>query len=249
VTGRRAALRFLAGIFALTWLVLPGFGLIDLAVTWSPDWPQVLEAGWGLYFTFLVGAPFVLIAIQPERIAVAVIQLVVAALVLGVTAVVADEPQLWWVPLAIAVETAVLAWLAPMRLPTPDELSPSVPMLAIALVGVVPWSVYALAMYGANREGRADSDITNGIDHYSVQGALGLAIVALGFVAAVWPAGRRFIGTCVGVSAAYLGLVSFGWRGEAGGFAVPWSIASLAWGVAVTVVAWRPATARRPAVA
>jgi hypothetical protein len=136
-----------------------------------------------------------------------------------------------------------------MRLPTADDISPSLPMLALAVVGVVPWSVYALTMYAANREGRADSDITNGIDHYSVQGALGLALVALGVVAAVWPDGRRFIGTCVGVSATYLGLVSFGWQGEAGGFAALWSIASMAWGVAVTAVAWRPATARRPAVA
>jgi hypothetical protein len=249
VTGRIAALRILAGVFALTWLGLPGFGLIDLAFAWAPDWPQVLEAGWGVYFTFLVGAPFVLIAVRPDMTTVAVIQLVAAALVLGVAVVAADEPQLTWVPLAIAVETALLAWLAAARLPTSGELSPSLPMLALALVGAVPWSVYALTMYAANREDRADSDITNGIDHYSVQAALGLAIVALGVVAAIWPAGRRFIGTCVGVCAAYLGLVSFAWQGAAGGFTTAWPIVAIVWGIAVTAVAWRRATARRPAVA
>jgi hypothetical protein len=39
-------LRATAGLFAVSWVVLPGFGAIDLAVTWSADWPQVLEAGW-----------------------------------------------------------------------------------------------------------------------------------------------------------------------------------------------------------
>ena len=42
-----AALRAIAGLFALSWIVVPGFGAIDLAVTWSSDWLQVLEAGWG----------------------------------------------------------------------------------------------------------------------------------------------------------------------------------------------------------
>jgi hypothetical protein len=29
--------RVAAAIFALTWLVLPGFGVIDLSVTWNAD--------------------------------------------------------------------------------------------------------------------------------------------------------------------------------------------------------------------
>ena len=41
---RLLAVRVLAVLFALTWLVLPGFGLIDLSVSWDPDWPVVLEA-------------------------------------------------------------------------------------------------------------------------------------------------------------------------------------------------------------
>ena len=48
----------------MTWFVFPGFGLIDLSVTWDPEWPQVLEAGWGLYMTLLVGVPFTVMAIR-----------------------------------------------------------------------------------------------------------------------------------------------------------------------------------------
>ena len=33
-------------------------GVIDLAVTWDPDWPVALEAGWGLLCTIGLGLPF-----------------------------------------------------------------------------------------------------------------------------------------------------------------------------------------------
>jgi len=59
---RQLAARGLSGLFAVSWLVLPGFGLIDLSVTWNADWPQVLEAGWGLFATAIVAAAFVLIS-------------------------------------------------------------------------------------------------------------------------------------------------------------------------------------------
>jgi hypothetical protein len=47
--------RLLATFFAPTWLLLPGFGLIDLSVTLDADCPVVLEAGWGVFMTVLVG--------------------------------------------------------------------------------------------------------------------------------------------------------------------------------------------------
>ena len=67
VAMRRVAVRLLAGLFAVGWLVFPGFGAIDLSVTWDADWPQVLEAGWGLFFTVIVGAAFALVALRPRR--------------------------------------------------------------------------------------------------------------------------------------------------------------------------------------
>jgi hypothetical protein len=42
-----AAARVLAAVFAATWILLPRFGVFDLAVTWNLDWPRVLDAGWG----------------------------------------------------------------------------------------------------------------------------------------------------------------------------------------------------------
>ena len=82
---------------ALTWWVLPGFGVIDLTVTWDPEWPVMLEAGWGVLFTVGVGLPFLVVAIRPGlgRAALAQLYVVTAALVVGVVA--GLEPQSWWI--------------------------------------------------------------------------------------------------------------------------------------------------------
>lgn len=61
------AVRALALLFALSWLIIPGFGLIDLSVTWSPDWPVMLEAGRGLFFSVFVGLAFLVVALFPKR--------------------------------------------------------------------------------------------------------------------------------------------------------------------------------------
>ena len=76
---RLIVVRVLAVLCALTWLVLPGFGLIDLSVTWDPDWPVVLEASWGLFMTVLVGGSFLAVAVRPSRAAPATVTLLVAA--------------------------------------------------------------------------------------------------------------------------------------------------------------------------
>ena len=41
---RLLTVRLLAVLFAATWLLLPGFGLVDLSVSWDPDWPVVQSA-------------------------------------------------------------------------------------------------------------------------------------------------------------------------------------------------------------
>ena len=111
----------------------------------------------------------------------------------------------------------------------------------LAAIGVVPWLAYALDMWAANRDERPDSDITNGIDHYAVQGALGLALAVLPLLAGARPAAdARSLAVCAGIAAAYLGLVSFAWQDAAAGFGRAWSIAAMVWGlglVAVSLVA------------
>src|SRR6185312_14076347 len=74
---RTPVTRLLAVLFALTWLVFPGFGLIDLSVSWDEDWPVVLEAGWGAVMTVLVGGSFLAVAVRPTRTAPALAMLLV----------------------------------------------------------------------------------------------------------------------------------------------------------------------------
>ena len=223
-------------MFALVWLV-PGFGAIDLTVTWDPDWPQVLEAGWGVFFTFLVAAPFVLVAVRPGAARPAVVQLAVAAAALAASAPIANEAGVAALAAVLAVETAVVAALLGLGWDLRRSRDVSVPLLALGAVGAGPWLAYAFQMWAANREARFDSDVTNGVDHYSVQGALGLALAALPLLAGVRADLRRLVPACCGVAAAYLGLVSYAWPDAAGGFGRAWSVAAMAWGAVLVTVA------------
>jgi hypothetical protein len=96
-------------------------------------------------------------------------------------------------------------------------------------------------MYRLNRRDLSTADITIGIDHYSVQGALGLALASLAILVAIWPEGRRYIGVSVGLAAAYLGLASLAWHPTPGSFSQAWSTVCMAWGAAIAVLsALRP---------
>jgi hypothetical protein len=95
-------------------------------------------------------------------------------------------------------------------------------------------------MAADNRFGLYSSDITNGVDHYSVQAALALTLVLLPGLAGVWPSTRRLLGTSTALMAAYLGLVSLNWPGADGGFATGWSVATMVWAAAVALASWTP---------
>jgi hypothetical protein len=237
---RRLAVRISAATFALSWLTFPGFGVPDLLVSWNPEWAVVLEAGWGLFSAIVVASAFVVLAFRPERPGPALVQLSMAVAALVVSAAAGGEAPLLPLAAGLAVQTALAIGLA-ARLPgreavRPVGLAPSLPLLVLAVLGAVPWCAYAAAMYSANRA-ESPVDVSVGIDHFAVQGALALALVALVALAAVWPRGRRQLGLTAGVAAAYLGLVSLAWPGQPGQLGQTWSILALAWGLAVASAA------------
>jgi len=237
---RLVVLRAVAVCAAVSWLVFPGFGVADLLVTWNPAWAMLLEAGWGLFSTVLVAAAFVAVAVRPRRCAPAVAQLGVATATLIVAALVAGEPSALLLVAVLAGETAVVTALVltqPGREPVRQfEVAASVPLLALALVGAGPWIGYALAQLRTSRTA-APLDVTVGVDHATVQGALAAALAVLLVLAALWPQGRRQFGVCAGLAGGYLGLVSLAWPGTPAGFGPWWSALALAWGVAVAVLA------------
>jgi hypothetical protein len=237
---RLLVLRVVAAFFVLTWLVVPGFGLTDLSVTWDPDWPVVLEASWGVFMTVLVGGSFLAVAVSPQRTAPAQVVLVVT-LATWMVAVLAglEWPLLLFVGVLL-VEAGVVAALLPARERVrPLALSVWPPLLGAAALGAVPWLVHADRMFASNRRsaGVIIGDVTMGVDHYAVQGALALALPTLALVAAVWPRGRRYLGIGVGLCAGYLGLVSYAFPGSWAGFEPGWSVLCGAWAVAVAALA------------
>jgi hypothetical protein len=231
--------RALAAFFALTWLALPGFGLIDLSVTWDPEWPVVLEASWGVFMTVLVGGSFLAFAVRPDRAAPAGVTLLVALAALVGSAAAGLEPQLLGYAGLLAVEVAVLFLVVPDREPLRPVWAPRLPLLAIAALGAVPWLVHADAMFRANRgdAGPAIGELTMGVDHHAVQGALAVALVTLTALAACWPRGRRYLGVSVGLCAGYLGLVAFAFPLTWAGFGPLWSALCIAWGASVAGLA------------
>jgi hypothetical protein len=232
----------LSGVFAVSWCVLPGFGVIDLSVTWNAEWPQVLEAGWGLFATVIVGASFAWLAVRPGASVLPVVgQLVVATACLAVSAVVAREAGLFVLVVLLALQTAIVGGLLGSTLR--HETAFRVPgfsrsLLLLGGVGVIPWLAYGLQMWSLNRDGRSDSDVTLGIDHYSVQGALALVLALLPLWAGLRTSLHPFAPVCAGVAASYLGLVSLAWPDAAGALGHARSIAAVVWGLALLATAF-----------
>ena len=236
---RLALLRIAAVLFALTWLVFPGFGLADLSVSWDPDWPVVLEAGWGAFVTVLVGGAFLAVAVRPRRAAPALATLGVSLAALLVAAAAGLEWQVLGFAAFLAVQTAVLLLLLGRgSLPRP-AWQPSWPLAVVALTGVVPWAAHAESLFRSSRGGAGEAigELTMGVDHFAVQGALALAVAALALLAAAWPDARRSVGVGAGLAAGYVGLVSFAFPGTWAGLGPAWSVVCLVWSVAVVALA------------
>jgi hypothetical protein len=236
---RLLAVRVLAVLCALTWLVLPGFGLMDLAVSWDPAWPVVLEAGWGVFTTVLVAGSFVAIAFRPTCAAPATVTLAVALGALLVSAAAGLEWQLLGYVALLGMEAAVVLLVPGRERVLPAVRSASVPLLVLAAAGIPPLFALAARMYRLNRQnaGEAIGELTMGVDHHAVQGALAVALAALAVVAAVWPRGRRALGTSAGAGAAYVGLVSLAFPGTWAGVGPTWSALWTIWGAALAGLA------------
>ena len=245
-----ALLRVLLVLCTLTWWVLPGMGLVDLSVTWDPDWPVMLEAGWGLLFTIGLGLPFLVAAARPRLARASLLQLYVVTAGLLVAVAAGLEPQAWWIFLGLALEIPLVHAVA---LPTSNATVPAtrttrdpgpwIPRLILLTLAVVSAPIalaYAWDMSRMNRLSQLTSDITNGVDHYAVQAALAITLVALPAVAAWAATARGLLGTSAALMAAYLGVVSYNWPGVAAGFGAGWSLAVVGWALAVLAASWWP---------
>ena len=234
--------RVLLVLCTLTWWVLPGMGVIDLTVTWDPSWPVLLEAGWGALLTVGLGLPFLVAAVRPRVARAALVQVYAVTAALFVGALVGREPQTWWLFVMIAIEVPLLHLTA--RGTSLGTFSFSPVLCFLGLIAMAPALSYAWDMAAANRLSLVTSDITNDTDHYAVQAAVGLTLVALPLVASLWPSTRRLLGTSTTLMAAYLGLLSYSWPDAEAGFSQTWSVAVMVWAGAIGLSTWWPSRRR-----
>ena len=121
------------------------------------------------------------------------------------------EPQLLVLLLWLTLGTAAVALPSLVERWHPVRLRLQVVPLAVIRVTGAPWLAYAWQMAANNRQNRIDTDITASVDHYSLQAAMGLAVLLLAILSACWPRGRQQIGPYIFVTAAYFGALSCGW--------------------------------------
>ncbi len=254
---RRSQARVVAAV-AVAWWSIGFFGLVDLAVPLlrTPGFEDayVLETGWGLLYAVLVCVPFLALVVRPEAWT-PVVQVAAVAVALAAPAVV--TPALG----QLGAAAALLGSVAAVRLracgpalprghaPARDDIGAQA-LLVLALVAAVPAIRYARDMIEAARTQRPPVDITNGLDHWPTQAALGVAVIAVTVVAAGRPDGRRIATWSAGVTAAWLGAVSTIWPDHAGSLGSGLGVAAVVWGVAVAGVGQflrRPVTASAPA--
>jgi len=239
--------RLAGALFAVSWAVLPGFGVIDLSVTVQPTdefrGAVPVDAGWGLLTTVLLGGAFVWTALRPHQFAIAAVQIVTVGLALTVSAVAGSESGAFVLGALAVSEVLVVGTLLPREHDTAFSIDVSWPLAATAAVAAGAWFAYAADMWAANRQDRAPEEITMGMNHWAIQGALGLAIVLLASVVALWAPGRRFIGISTAAVAIYLGVSSYRFPDAAGAYGQTWSVLSVAWGVVTAILVLLPGSA------
>ena len=224
-------------------LTLPGW------VDQRYEWEVPLEASWGALFTFFLGAAYVWVALFPRDPWPALLQLAVGGLALLVSAAAGTD----WRPLAVALGVGLSGlglWLLLGRpAPVPGRgASVDAPVLGLALLGLLLWSPYVLEALARSREGVLGS-VTQGIEHWPVQGATGIAIL----LAASWTAlrveGRGLLRVAISLAAVYIGMAELAFPDRAGAMQdLRWGIGVTLWGVAVALVAapTRTGATRRP---
>jgi hypothetical protein len=197
----------------------------------------VLEGAWGLYMTVFIGVPFLTITIRGRTRAPAVAVLYVATIALAFSGIVATEAGAFVMAVILGFETVIVTGPPSALLDRMQFRFAPQALLVPLVLGAVPWLVYAWTMWTLNRQERPERDITNGVDHYSVQGAYALALLTLVALAAMWPAGRLYVGLAAGSSAVLLGLISWTWHPSPGSFDHRWSALCVCWGLTVVVMA------------
>ncbi|MEV7648759.1 hypothetical protein [Arthrobacter sp. NPDC089319] len=235
--------RIFAGFAVLFWAVLPGFGLIDLSTMFVEDsfFAEVaaLETSWGVLTTFAVALPFGWAVFRPRDVwpVLALLWLTTAALLLGALLGFSFGPVV--MAGVLGVMSLGLLWSA-RRAGTRYQkpvLSVDWPLLVLAVLALPFWATYAWYALDISRATGSEPEYwTMGIDHWPVQGALGLTLAAASLLHALWFAARSLLRTVLSFSAVSLG-ISWLLGPETGGSVdvTLLAIAAVLWGLLIAL--------------
>ncbi|MFP5416003.1 MAG: hypothetical protein ACLGHZ_03870 [Actinomycetes bacterium] len=204
-------------------LTLPGW------VNQQFRWEVPLEASWGALFTFYIAGAHLWVALYPGAPWPAFLQLGICSASLLVCGAGGADWRLLPLAVAVALSGLVLWWLLG-RPPSPamPRVALRLDLLAFAAVGALLWLPYTWVALERSRAGVLGS-ITQGVEHWPVQGALGLALVLASLAMALWEMGRPLLRVAVSLSAVYIGMAELAFPDRAG------AMGSLAWGTGVTL--------------
>ena len=218
-------------------------GVIDLMtlpgwVNQQYEWEVPLEASWGALFTFFVAGAHLWVAIHPGAPWPAFLQLGICGVGLLVGAVAGAAWRLLPVAAGVVASGRLLWWLLG-RPPVPPVQRVVVrrAVLAVGVAGALLWLPYAWVALDRSRAGVLGS-ITQGVEHWPVQGAVGVALVLASLAMALWEAARPLLRVAVSLSAVYIGMAELAYPDRAGAMgSVVWGTGVTLWGLIVALVA------------
>jgi hypothetical protein len=140
------------------------------------------------------------------------------------------------------VSALLLGWLSRAFDDWRLRLSPDLLPVLVGVVGVALWLPYALTALARSRLGPT-SEVTNGIEHWPVQGATGLALAIGGAVMAVWRPARPLFHITISLAAVFVGMGNLAYPDRAGATqGLQWAVAVTVWGLLVALIPARPAS-------
>jgi hypothetical protein len=246
---RTTTARILAAVLCLV-AAVPYFGVIDLVtlIGWvNPEyvWPVPLEVSWGVLFTFFLAGGYGWIAVTPKSAAPGLTALLLGGVALLAGAAAGLDPRPVPIGVAVIVSVVILALLTGTRL-SALTWSVSWPHVVLSAVGALLWIPYISSALEESRRG-IGREITNGVDHWPVQAAAGLAILVGAVLLAFWPSGHRMIGVAVSFAGGIIGVAVLAYPDRDGATeGMIWAILAVVWALAVAS-ARSSSTVRRPA--
>lgn len=236
------AMRVIAWLMAVV-AVIPLFGLADLMTLpgWVDpqyEWKVPLEASWGSLFTFVTAGSCLALALKPDRPWPGIVLLTVAAGTLALGAVLGLNARPLALAAIVAAPVAVFVWLARKAAqPFPWAWNVSRQYLLLAVVGVPLWLFYALHALEMSRRGNLIEDsITLGIEHWPVQGSVGLTLGLSAALMAVWVPSRGLLRVTTSLSSTYIGAAMLAYPDRAGAMDGPmWGVAMVLWGTVLAL--------------